>query len=435
MKIILEHVRSFSRRCEVPIRPLTLLVGENSSGKSTFLSVVSCVLNSARFPANPNFNEPPYNLGTFETIATYKGGKYGRDEAFSIGFSDDREGREHGPRTAVATYGSESGNIVLRRLESSSRSGKLDLKLDGLSLEGSVVIQPNRGRSPKHVSFRASLNEAALIAQRPFAIHIIDSIFGARNSRSRQSSKGPDFQSVYQLLDAAEPPYRNSYSFAPIRSKPRRTYDESSEEYSPEGDHIPKLLARLLRQEPSSADSRSVQAALSQFGKESGLFNRITVKKLGQKMTDPFQIQVAVAGPAVNLTDVGYGVSQALPIVVQSVLKTTSRVLLMQQPEVHLHPRAQAALGSFFAGLIEADERLVIMETHSDYLVDRVRQEVASGKLDRNKVQILFFDKPKLETKIYPITLDESGNIESAPETYRSFFLREQLNLFSRTGD
>jgi predicted ATPase len=152
-------------------------------------------------------------------------------------------------------------------------------------------------------------------------------------------------------------------------------------------------------------------------------------------MTDPFQIQVAVAGPAVNLTDVGYGVSQALPIVVQSVLKTTSRVLLMQQPEVHLHPRAQAALGSFFAGLIEADERLVIMETHSDYLVDRVRQEVASGKLDRNKVQILFFDKPKLETKIYPITLDESGNIESAPETYRSFFLREQLNLFSRTGD
>jgi predicted ATPase len=238
---------------------------------------------------------------------------------------------------------------------------------------------------------------------------------------------------LFRLLEMSQPSYATSYSFAPIRSKPRRTYDELSEEYTPEGDHIPTLLARLLRQEPSSADGVRVQKALLRFGKESGLFKKINVKKLGKKVTDPFQVQVAAAGPPVNLTDVGYGVSQALPIIVQSVLTTTSRVLLMQQPEVHLHPRAQAALGSFFSELAADEDRIIVMETHSDYLVDRVRQEVAKGTISPERVLILFFNKPQLDTSVFAIHVDAQGNIEDAPQEYRAFFLQEELNLFSRT--
>jgi hypothetical protein len=239
---------------------------------------------------------------------------------------------------------------------------------------------------------------------------------------------------VFRILNQLEPPFPTCFSFAPIRSKPRRTYDEFSEEYSPEGDHIPTLLARLLKEQSTSSEGQQVQQALLRFGKESGLFKRIDVKRLGNKVSDPFQVQVTVAGPAVNLADVGYGVSQALPIVVQSVLKTTSKVLLLQQPEVHLHPRAQAALGSFFADLAAADDRVILIETHSDYIVDRVRQEVAQTKISPEKVLILFFDKPHLETTVHPILIDANGNVESAPERYRSFFLNEEINLLSRTS-
>ena len=239
---------------------------------------------------------------------------------------------------------------------------------------------------------------------------------------------------LLRIIQFAGSPYRGCYSYAPIRSKPRRTYDELSEDYNPEGGHIPSLLARLLRQERTSAESRRVQEALRRFGKESGLFRTIDVKRLGRKVTDPFQLQVAVAGPAVNLTDVGYGVSQALPILVQSVLRTSSDVLLMQQPEVHLHPRAQAALGTFFAGLVADGKRVAVIETHSDHLVDRVRQEVATGTIDRDRVQILFFHKPKLETTVHSITLDKFGNVENAPPEYRRFFLDEEVKLFNRTS-
>src|SRR5881396_1662040 len=74
-----------------------------------------------------------------------------------------------------------------------------------------------------------------------------------------------------------------------------------------------------------------------------------------------------------NLVDVGYGVSQALPILVDTLQRPAAdEVFLLQQPEVHLHPRAQAELGSFFVSQAGKKRRFVI-ETHSDYLVDRVR--------------------------------------------------------------
>ncbi len=136
-----------------------------------------------------------------------------------------------------------------------------------------------------------------------------------------------------------------------------------------------------------------------------------------------------------NLIDVGYGVSQALPLIVQSVLREKGRILLIQQPEVHLHPKAQAALGTFYAQLAALGENAFVLETHSDYLVDRVRQEVARGTLKPEQVQILFFDRPKMETTVYALELDEVGNIVNAPEQYRQFFLEEELRLIGRGSD
>ncbi|MBM4093736.1 MAG: hypothetical protein FJ276_30665 [Planctomycetes bacterium] len=222
------------------------------------------------------------------------------------------------------------------------------------------------------------------------------------------------------------------HSLAPIRSKPRRTYDEFSEEYSPEGDHIPTLIARLLASAEKRSEGARLRDALVHFGQESGLFRKLDVKRLGKQLTDPFQIQVSVAGPLVNLTDVGYGVSQVLPVVVQSVLKSRHGIYLLQQPEVHLHPRAQAALGTFFADMARRGDRTFVVETHSDHLVDRVRYEVAQGRISRDRVMILFFDKPGLETEVTPIQLDDQGNVVDAPASYRRFFLEEEFRLFAR---
>jgi energy-coupling factor transporter ATP-binding protein EcfA2 len=431
VEIILEHVRSFASRNRLPLRPLTLLVGENSSGKSTLLAMISSIFDEVNFPFSPGFNAPPYNLGTFENIATYKAGRYGRDDEFSIGFSTGpREDPKR--REAIATYGNVSGNVALRRFRVTTASVDLTVEVSGAQFSG--VITPRDGAAAAKDELRFSGKtlphpggRARLV---PLSSHILTGFY-----KQMGPNAADQFARVMRVADAGQPPYGSTYSCAPIRSKPRRTYDELSEEYSPEGDHIPTLLSRLLTQERSSADAERVVRALVEFGEESGMFKRVNVKRLGPKAGDPFQVRVAVAGPPANLTDVGYGISQALPIIVQSVLKGATPALLMQQPEVHLHPRAQAALGTFFAKLVKRERnRLVVIETHSDYLVDRVRQEVATGTIGPDRVMILFFHKPGLETRIFPLTLDSFGNVQGAPAEYRRFFLEEEMNVFGRTA-
>ena len=104
-------------------------------------------------------------------------------------------------------------------------------------------------------------------------------------------------------------------------------------------------------------------------------------------------------------------------------------MFLLQQPEVHLHPSAQAALGSFFCQVASPDRRLVV-ETHSDHLLDRVRMEVRDARdsttgLKPNDVSILFFERVDLDVCIHSLRIDEDGNLVGAPKGYRKFFMEE----------
>ena len=93
----------------------------------------------------------------------------------------------------------------------------------------------------------------------------------------------------------------------------------------------------------------------------------------------------------------GYGVSQLLPVVTELLREDAQLMFLLQQPEVHLHPSAQAALGSLFCQIASPDCQLVV-ETHSDHLMDRIRMDVRDGVTDLkpSDVSILFFGTPRL---------------------------------------
>ena len=189
------------------------------------------------------------------------------------------------------------------------------------------------------------------------------------------------------------------------------------------------LLANLIAQEEVKWDS--LKELLEKYGRNAGLFDEITIKRLGKRDSEPFQLQVRKfsgrrKGPFRNLIDVGYGVSQILPIVTELFRNEVSPMFLLQQPEVHLHPSAQAALGSLFCQ-IAGPERQLVVETHSDHLIDRVRMDVRDGvgALTPSDISILYFERNDLDVKIHSLEIDEEGNIIGAPDGYRSFFMEE----------
>ena len=210
---------------------------------------------------------------------------------------------------------------------------------------------------------------------------------------------------------------------APLRSKPKRTYDPVREAASPDGEHIPMLMMRLDRTE--AGDWSSLHDDLIEFGRNSGMFSDIKVRSHGRQMSDPFQLQVKVrSGSYANIMDVGYGVSQSLPILVD-VRRARRRTFLLQQPEVHLHPRAQASLAELFAESWKRNKNRFLIETHSDYIIDRVRILVRKGRLKTDDVAILYFESKRNSVVVHNLTLDGDGNLQNVPDGYRDFFLRE----------
>lgn len=111
---------------------------------------------------------------------------------------------------------------------------------------------------------------------------------------------------------------------------------------------MPLLLARLRAESLRNPSAKSLFAGLREFGRLSGMFDNVEIQQLGRVASGPFRVRVEVAKAAWNLIDVGYGVSQILPIVVD-LLRAEDRLHLIQQPEVHLHPRAQLLLAHSLA--------------------------------------------------------------------------------------
>ena len=216
-------------------------------------------------------------------------------------------------------------------------------------------------------------------------------------------------------------------SIAPLRSKPKRTYDPVREAAAADGEHVPMLMMRLDR--TKNDDWSSLHDDLIEFGDYSGLFSDIKVRGHGRQMSDPFQLQVKVrSGTYANIMDVGYGISQSLPILVD--VRTAKRhTFLLQQPEVHLHPRAQASLAMLFADSWKQNKNRFLIETHSDYIVDRIRILVRKGLLKPDDASILYFESKRHSVVIHSIRIDTDGNLRNVPDQYRDFFLHETDQL------
>ncbi|MGR3914039.1 MAG: DUF3696 domain-containing protein [Gammaproteobacteria bacterium] len=134
-------------------------------------------------------------------------------------------------------------------------------------------------------------------------------------------------------------------------------------------------------------------------------------------------------------TNVGFGVTQVFPIVVAAISAGAGDILLIENPEVHLHPAGQAVMGQFLADVAQAGVQ-VIVETHSDHILSGVRRAVKEGNLDAENVAIHFF-QPRDEgesSQVISPTMGKTGNIDDWPD---GFFdqLDKDANYFAGWGE
>ena len=443
-EITLKNFRCFREEQSARLAPLTLLVGENSTGKTSFMAMLKALWDVAHRHRVPDFKEDPYDLGSFDEIAHFRGGKAGRASTFEAGFNFSGAGKKTGaigPYRFEATF-ERKGTVpipVKRQLSDGNtevwieiglgRGGRWELKFGTPNGSWKVDADVSLGAEDDltvPLAFYADL----------FLPNVRDAREGRRGRFSVKPLRGstqPDIADLklIERMCASGDRYVHEplYASAPVRSKPRRTYDPSRSSRDPEGDYVPMYLAHMYVQDRE--EWRVLKNALEKFGDEAGLFSEISVEPLGKTASGPFQLQIRridqkAKGPLRNLIDVGYGVSQVLPLITELFRHDAPPMFLLQQPEVHLHPSAQAALGSLFCQVATPDCQLII-ETHSDHLLDRVRMDVRdkTTELKPEDVSILFFQRGDLDVRIHSLRIDEEGNILGAPDGYRRFFMEE----------
>ena len=440
-KITLKNFRCFREEQTVRLAPLTLLVGENSTGKTSFMAMIRAMWDANTSFRPPDFKEDPYDLGSFDEIAHHRGARGGQADTFEAGFySISSNNAEDGPYHFEVSF---------------RKSGTAPVPWQRRFAHGEVWIKEFHQTGKPYVvqagtprgTWEQALDQPGMIP--PFieeGFTWLPSVFLFLTTRDNQEGdmnftplgNSPAFGSedhrllyrlAFSLIDTSR---QRPFASAPVRSKPRRTYDPSRPTPDPEGDYVPMYLANMYFQDKQKWVN--LKKRLEGFGKAAGLFDEISIKRLGKRDSEPFQLQVRkfggrLKGPQRNLIDVGYGVSQVLPVITELLRLEAPPLFLLQQPEVHLHPSAQAALGSFFYQVASADRQLVV-ETHSDHLLDRVRMEVRDARdgttgLKPDDVSILFFERRDLSVHIHSLRIDQAGNIVGAPKGYRRFFMEE----------
>ena len=436
MNLFLENVRSFEGWHEIPIAPATVLLGENSAGKSTLLGMLA-VVHHEGFPSNGNFfNQFPFEFGGYKTLAHSKKGV----DHFSVGLQtvvttpfrpkSNQKRNEAADAGVIAAFRENDGLPVLCHVFAWMGDFAIvfcEKEYEHLDRTKQLIFADTM--KIDLVVLRESNSQGLVMNQ---LRRLTFEMMRDRESKSGDKDWREPEEVAFLMRMVASGGFlrwsnKSAMAFAPMRSRPKRTYDQLSDEFSPEGDHVPLLLARAT--DPNNRQAKELHDALRDFGKYSEMFTDIGIKQLGRGSGDPFQVQVKTGAKNTNLMDVGYGVSQILPLIVDAQRANSKTVLLLQQPEVHLHPKAQAALGSMIKDWVSKSKKTVVVETHSDYLVDRLRLEVKRGHLGESDLKIFFLEKKGNQTKLFPLKVDSEGNVLDAPSSYRDFFLREQLAL------
>lgn len=428
--LYVDNYRGF-KETYIPIKEVNFLVGENSTGKTSILAIVYLITNHY-FWMEQQFNNDTVQLGTFNDIISMGsqntsdfrvGVVYAAEEdtgtfAFLARFAQ-REGLPY-----ITHFDFYRGGVVVNMvLGEDSVKYKTEGRKLGPNEEGSLrglLDEWQRGGKSRKGFKTLDLGKVGVPMQH--ALMYATQMVEQHIKTPRKEYTPPLYFSMVNLFSKLT-------WFAPIRSKPKRTYDDYRTDFAPDGSHTPYLIRKLLG---SSKIAEKFRDFIREFGKNSGLLDAIGIRQFRKTdIISPFELSIELDGKQLNIKNVGYGVSQALPVVVEIYEGDRGGWFAIQQPEIHMHPRAQAALGDLVYRFANKDKKKFLIETHSDYAIDRFRSNYGQdmrrgGKPD---AQVLFFKRTRRGNEVEAIQINSSGEYSrEQPKEFRDFFISEQLN-------
>jgi len=417
--IAVQGFKCLAKESQIEIRPLTILAGANSSGKSTIMQsllLMKQTLHASYDPGALLLNGPNVKLTSFDQLVSRQRVDVGnhtltfsveapKDVTYRITYfpSDDHEIRIREMEIEIATKNEDARHL---RLIPNIKGTDLDnFQKDVLHFFRNVPLPPS--------------NETQFITYR-------DRCFLAVTNEPLA-----DDQTYFPKMTFSPFPSDDLIRLIHVpglRGNPERIYERTAPG-PPFPGTFDKYVATIIADWMKKGDvhRRQLEDTLSQLG----MTREVTVRPVSdvglELLVGRLPGGSSRGQDLVNVADVGFGVSQVLPVLVALLVADRGQLVYVEQPELHLHPRAQYVLAGVMADAAKRGVKMVA-ETHSALLLLQIRTLLAKGDLDPDLVKLHWFlrDPEDGTTSIHPADLDENGAFGDWPEDFGDVDLKAQ---------
>jgi Uncharacterized conserved protein len=203
----------------------------------------------------------------------------------------------------------------------------------------------------------------------------------------------------------------------PLRRKPERDYSWNKSRPGDLGADGKAAIDALLASSLMRGDDRDyILNGVSNWLSRMKLADRIEVRQQGR--SNRYELIVHRGEISCNLRDVGIGVSQILPVLVVSYFAKPGSVVILEEPEIHLHPLAQSTLAELFTEVSKERNLQFIVETHSEHLFRRMQTIIARDPKKLEDVSMYFIEREEKSAKLRELEVDEVGRLKNWPEGF-----------------
>ncbi|MBX9599519.1 MAG: DUF3696 domain-containing protein [Bryobacteraceae bacterium] len=442
----IRNFKNWSDTSEIRLAPITVFFGSNSSGKSSLIQFLLMLRQTAESPdrrrvLHPGDQNTPVELGTFRDLV--HGHDLTKEIALSLAWTlpkplsivdpvaiESFEGSSLSFEASIAF--DEKAPPRVRRLE-------YELKKDGQVLTVSMVPFGTPAALKQKFELQAKPYRLVRNQGRAWKLPAPVRFYGFPDE------VGAYYQNAGFTSDLAlslEQQLRRIHYLGPLRTVPKRSYVWSGEvpdHVGWAGDRAVEALLAAADRKISAGYKRpntGFSIVIARWLKQMGLLDSFEVRPIAKDRKEyEVLVRTGATSADVTLPDVGFGVSQVLPVIVQCFYAQPHTTILLEQPEIHLHPSVQMTLADLFIEAVQSREGgqdrgiQLIVESHSEHFLRRLQRRIAEGAVSRDDVALYFCRRGADGSILEPLRVNLFGDIENWPD---DFFGDEMGELTAR---
>lgn len=411
----LENFKIWRSTGPIRLAPITLLLGTNSSGKSSLIQSLLLIRQTVKGNepnldlnlGNPDTNDS-VTLGQFKDLLCRHGAASESTSATQVGveFRWSEDGQPDNSTLFSARYSrgvAGSADLAFLRLGKDGQGFTVERRKPG-------IYRLSLATQAKHLGQSASFRP-----QRSFNF-----------SASTLKKLGDQGELIKSIGPALLDELGRIIYLGPVRRLAQRDYVWTGRMPTHIGDDgakaVDALIASGLALQAAKRRNQSLPAEAELFEqtirwlKDMNLADNLAIRALGNSAR--YELLIENDGQASNIKDVGVGVSQVIPVIVAALFARPGHIVIVEEPESHLHPLAQTKLAELLAQVSKDRNVQFIVETHSEHLFRRMQTLIAKQQITPKDAAMYFVERDGKTARMRPLELDDFGRVKNWPEGF-----------------